>query len=204
MTMQVYVDGEPLSGAGTTLAAALESVRAGLRGRLVIEALADGEPIPGAHFEEPPGTDPYAQRLDIRTEDAGALVRFSFLEAADALERSRADQEKAAELIQTGDTVACMEQLGPVFETWAAAAQALTIARQLDEIALPGQTDSGRSIDDVAATLNEMLVEVRRCLAGDDPSGLADVLAYDMASASDEWVGMLRTLAGALTTESRG
>lgn len=198
MTMKVYVDGEPLTGAGTTLAAALESVRAGLGGRLVIEALADGQAVPPEHFDDPPGADPYAARLDIRTEDAGALVRFSFLEAADALERSRPDQMKAAEMIQTGDTVGCMAQLGPVLETWSAAAQTLAIARQLDEIGLPAQTPAGRSIDDATTSLNAMLVEVKRCLAGDDPSGLADVLAYDMTAATDDWVEMLRALAGSL------
>ncbi len=205
--MQVYVDGEilPLGpDAGSTLGEALEAVRAGLEGRLVIEALADGEPIPSAHFDEPPPTDPYADRLEIRTEDAGALVRFSFLEAAEALERIRDAQGRAAELLQTGDTVASMDEMKSILETWSAAAQTVTIAQQLEEITLPAATDGGRTIDDVASTLHEMLQEVRRCLAGDDPSGLADVLAYDMHGAADEWVAMLRHLAGSLGAERAG
>ena len=199
--MQVFVDGEPLQGAGTTLSSALEAVRAGLGGRLVIEALADGAPVPPEHFDIPPDADPYAERLDVRTEDAGALVRFSLLEAADALERVRPSHEKAAGLLQTGDTGGCMNELGPLFEVWSAAAQTLNIARQLEQIALPDQSPDGRGLEVVANELNGMLVEVKRCLAGEDLAGLADVLAYDMTAAADDWVSMLRALAGSV--ESR-
>lgn len=199
--MQVYVDGEPLAGAGSTLGSALSAVRAGLGGRLVIEAMADGSPVPPEHFDAPPEREPYAGRLDIRTEDAGALVRFSLLEAAEALERVRASHERAAELLQTGDTPGCMTELGPIFEVWGAAAQTLSIARQLDQIVLPSRTSDGRALEGVADELNGKLVEVKRCLAEEDLAGLADVLAYDMTAAADDWVSILRALAGSV--ESR-
>lgn len=200
-TMKVYLDGRPIDGAGSTLASALDAVATSLDGRLVIEAEADGSPVPPEHLSQPPGTDPYAQRLDLKSENAGALVRFSLLEAADALEAAREDHAAAAKSIDVGDTGAAMSALGPILEVWSAAARTIDLARQIEQIDLPGRVADGRSLDDVADALNRMLVEIKRCLADQDLVRLADVLAYDMTEAVDDWAAMLRGLAGSV--ESR-
>jgi hypothetical protein len=41
---------------------------------------------------------------------------------------------------------------------------------------------------------------VKRCLAEEDLAGLSDTLAYDMTAAADEWVSLLRALAGSIET----
>lgn len=200
-TMKVYLDGCPIDGAGSTLASALDAVATSLDGRLVIEAEADGSPVPPEHLSQPPGTDPYARRLDLKSENAGALVRFSLLEAADALEGAREDHATAAKSIDVGDTSAAMGALGPILEVWSAAARTIDLARQIEQIDLPGRVADGRSLDDVADTLNRMLVEIKRCLADQDLVRLADVLAYDMTKAVDDWAAMLRGLAGSVESQ---
>ena len=61
-------------------------------------------------------------------------------------------------------------------------------------VAGPGDRNLGQVVDGLAASL----VEVRRSLEAEDWSGLADILAYDMAEQVRDWQSMMRTLAEGL------
>ena len=83
--MQVYLDDTPLDTAATTLEDALRigRERAESQGRIIIDARADGAPIPDAHLASPALAErtPYAGEIRLVSEEPRALVRAALTDA---------------------------------------------------------------------------------------------------------------------------
>lgn len=191
--MKVYLDGQPVSEAGQTLASALDAVRSSSRGRLVIEAQADGAPIPDAHLASPPESAPYAEELRFISADAVALVRESLLEAADLLPPAREQHQRLADLIASGEPESAIQQLGTLLAVWQQVMDTLQAVRSCEAVTLPAQ-----EIDATATGLNDRLIELRTCIERQDWSGLSDLLAYDLTEEAQRWEQLLATLARAV------
>lgn len=191
--MKVYLDGQPVSEAGQTLASALDAVRSSSRGRLVIEAQADGAPIPDAHLASPPESAPYAEELRFISADAVALVRESLLEAADLLPPAREQHQCLADLIASGEPESAIQQLGTLLAVWQQVMDTLQAVRSCEAVTLPAQ-----EIDATATGLNDRLIELRTCIERQDWSGLSDLLAYDLTEEAQRWEQLLATLARAV------
>jgi len=184
--MKVYVDGVQLAEPGETLGAALESARAQAGDRLIVEVTADGRPVPADHLDAPPGDAPYASEVHLTTADGAAMARYTMDEMATTLRASGPRHAEAAERLQQGDTVAAMELMGGLLDTWRQVAQTVGLVRQLD-----AETGASIASDEAIERLNGQLGALRQALMSEDWSGLADVLAYDMPGLVEEWSGLL-------------
>jgi hypothetical protein len=193
--MRTFLDGTEAPEAGQTLAEALAYVGGRAEGRLVIEALADGAPVPREDLATPPDRAPYAGRLEFRTADAEQLVVESLVQAAASLDPIGEAQREVAGLIQSGQTSAAMDRLGWTLDAWARVVQAVELARAAPGVELPA-LDAGVTLDGLVASLTGRLHDIRRAIQGEDLSGLADALGYDMAESAERWRTALRTLAG--------
>ncbi len=191
--MRVYLDGAPLDGAGSTLSSALAKAAESAGERLVIEAEADGAPVPSDHLSEPPGDDPYAGELRLTSASARELVSEALDEAAEMLKGVEEAQKQAAELIQGGQISEAMESLRMVLEGWSNAGQVMQLAEATPGVDLPDEA-GGESINALTNELARLLGEVKGSMAQQDMTSVADVLAYDMDTLCDSWARALGAL----------
>lgn len=193
--MKVYLDDQPVTDPGESLTSALNAVRAQAGQRLVIEARADGSPVPQAHLAEPPPNEPYAQELRFISADAVALVRESLLEAADLLEPARAEHQALADQIASADTETALQRLAPVLSIWQKVMNTLQAVRACDGVAIPAMDDPANDVDAAADRLNQRLVELRNAIQMQDWSALSDILCFDLVEEVDNWRTLLTTFA---------
>ena len=198
-TMRVYLDGDPLDGAGSTLSSALAKAAEAAGERLVVEAEADGALVPNDHLAEPPGDDPYAVELKLVSAHPRELVSEALDEAAELLKGVEEAQRRAAELIQSGEIPEAMESLQVVLEGWSGAGQVMRLAEVTPGVDMPDEA-GGESMMALTSELARLLGEVRGAMAQQDMTGVADVLAYDMDTLCDSWSRAL----GALSLEIGG
>lgn len=202
--MQVFLDDRPIEIERPTIAAALVAARdeAERAGRVIVEIKADGAPIDDALLDAPPDEPTGTGELRMVSAEPRSLVRVTLLEAADQLERLRAKQIGASELIQSGKTSEALGSLDEIVGTWGAVRQAVDTGATLlgfDLNALEVETGGGRvpatgPIDALARALDEL----RRTLSESDWSSLGDVLAYDLNDQIDQWGALLRSFADAI------
>jgi hypothetical protein len=194
--MHVYLDGDPLDGAGSTLSSALAKAADAAGERLVIEAEADGALVPNDHLTEPPSNDPYAAELRLTSAHPRDLVSEALDEAAELLKGVEDAQRQAAELIQSGEIPQAMESLKVVLEGWSGAGRVMQLAEATPGVDMPDEV-GGESIEALTKELARLLGEVRGAMAQQDMTSVADVLAYDMDTLCDSWARAL----GALSLE---
>jgi hypothetical protein len=178
--MDVYLDGEPLPGAGRTLATALEAARAQCPARLIVEAVADGAPVPAQDLESPPAQEPYAGELRLMSESVDVLVREALGSAGAALAEARGRHGACAELLRVGDIGGALDALRDVLTAWEGVRSALELCGRAPGDPLSDEASIGVSVNDLAVRLTE----VKRCLTAQDWATLADVLLYDLGPLS--------------------
>ncbi|MDX2116528.1 MAG: hypothetical protein SFZ24_13035 [Planctomycetota bacterium] len=183
--MQVYLDGKLLSGAGQSLSAALESaLDAAGADRLLIEAVADGVPVPAEHLDEPPASEPYAGRLEFTSADASGLARATLSDAAGALVDLKPLHELAADRVREGRIPEAMALISDVLIRWGEVRSAIELTSRTAGAA--GYDEAGsRELSEVIRDLASRLTEIKRALGAQDWSSLSDVLAYDMDEQAD-------------------
>lgn len=196
--MPTFLDDKVLSLERPTVAGAIEAAvtEAGRRGRIVVEATAGGEPLPEGMLEHPP-EDPVPDDLRFVSVEPKALIRVTLMDARDALDQARQAQTRSAELIQSGKLEQSLEPLGEALETWRIVRDAVDKSMSLLGPA-GAEMPSAAGLPALIGRLTERLEEVKRSLAGQDWSALADALAYDMDEQAGEWKDMLAGLADAL------
>jgi hypothetical protein len=204
--MQVYLDDKPLNGCDT-FAQALRTAsdRAQQAGRVIVEAYLDGAAVSEAVLERPPD-EALGGELRLTSVEPRALVRVTLMDAADALDTARQDQMRCADLIQTGKVEESLAPLSSAIQTWQAVRDAVEksaalLRMPLDSVSLPGSVSGTDTLIGLIAALSGRLEEVKRSLAMEDWSALADVLAYDMAEQAARWRQVLVALAESLKTE---
>ncbi|MEC9372647.1 MAG: hypothetical protein VYC34_02340 [Planctomycetota bacterium] len=199
--MKVFLDEQAVECGGGTLAIALDAGAAAARsrGRLIIEAQADGKAIPQEHLDEPPGEDPYAEEIRLVSVDPRAFLRTTLLDAVDALEQTRGDQKRAAELIQTGEAREALSTLSEILNTWQAVRRVLEDASALIGVAPEAALQHGAPDDQTTIeSLFKSLDELRRSLAEQDWTATADALEFDLDEQAARWQTSLRSLAEAV------
>ncbi len=202
--MQVFLDDSPLPNQ-PTLAAALKAAAdlAARSGRLIVEASLDGQTIPDAVLESP-ATAPAGNLLRLVSVNPRLLVRLTLQDAADALDAAAADQRRCADLIQSGKVDESLAPLTTAVETWQVVREAVEKGAAILHMPLDtltsGTADPDR-LPDLITALTSRLEEIKRSLTAQDWSGLADVMAYDMAEQAQRWKELLIGLAAAIQTE---
>lgn len=198
--MDVYLDGERLDGAGTTLSDTLDAARSrvGVR-RLIIEAYADGREIPQGHLQEPPTTDPYAAEVKLISAETARLVQGPLMQASEAVGALEGRHAEIAELLQSGAIADALGELGQALETWTTAKSVLELAAQIIGPEIAGDQ---ANIDAAIGELAKALAELKDAMERRDWSGLADALEFDIDPLASSWSDILRSAASNACADS--
>ncbi|MDX2018497.1 MAG: hypothetical protein SFY95_12770 [Planctomycetota bacterium] len=202
--MRVLVDEQAVGSDESSVAGAIRAgvAEAERRGRIIIEAWADGRKMADEELIAPAFHDAGIRELKFISADPRALVRVTLLDAADTLTTIREDQRSASDAILAGKTSEALEALGRCMATWQLVRD--SVQKGMDALGLsmadlPGDLAVGPRVADLAFRLGE----IRRMLTTQDWSGLADVLAYDMDEQAQAWERLLRGLSD-VAASSRG
>ena len=205
--MQTFLDNKPLDCEHITFAAGLRAAadEAARTGRVIIEATLDGSAVADDILERPP-EESLGRELRLTSVEPRSLVRVTLMDAADALDAARQEQQAAAELIQTGKVDEALREGGPVLramETWQAVREAVEksaalLRIPLDEISMPGGASGTDTLIELIGALAGRLEEIKRSLTAEDWSGLADLLAYDLSEQAERWKTVLVSLSSSL------
>jgi hypothetical protein len=184
---RVYLDGEPLWAQRDTLQAGLRVAadEAQQRGRIIVEATADGSPIAEPVLENPPDT-PFDGELRFVSVEPKMLARTTLQDASEALEQAREAQKRGAELIESGRPEESLTPLGEAIDVWRVVRDAV---QKSVAIAPTGAGQAGLS--ELVTMLGATLTEIKRSLTAQDWSALSDALHYDMDEQVDRWQSLL-------------
>ena len=202
--MRVIFDEAELLSDAETLAQGLRAgtARAEELGRLIVEVVADGEPLPGELLDDPASHTGAFAELRMTSAEPAVFLRVTLMEAADALEQARAEQLLAADHIDQGRAPDAFQALGVALGVWDAVRDLVQRVSQLlgFDLTEASVVVSGEEIrvEDSVASLSRQLEEVRRCVAAEDLSGLADALRYELSEEAGRWRHLLTGLAEAV------
>ena len=205
--MQTYLDNKQIGPDHSTFAAGLQAAadEAAKSGRVIVEALLDGAAVADDILERPPH-ESLGTELRLTSVEPRTLVRVTLMDAADALDSARHEQQRSAELIQSGKIEDALPALSAAIQTWQAVRDAVEksaalLQMPLDSISMPGGASGTDTLIELIGALAGRLEEVKRSLAAEDWSALADVLAYDLGEQSQRWKIVLTSLSESLKTE---
>lgn len=203
--MKVTMDGQTLADDASGVAAAIEMARqkADELGRLVIEIHADGNPAPGLLDTMPEDAAGVAE-LGVTTADKGVFLCETLLQARDALERTRADQKRTAELIDSGDVSGAIGSLRGLVEGWQLVRSVVDQAATLVGTQLNTLDAGGTPGDEAVRALAADLVALRDAVSSEDWSALSDVLACDLDTRAGQWLALLTALSDRVATDAAG
>lgn len=200
--MRVYLDDIPVGEELPSLDLALRTgaSAAEARGRIVIEASADGMPLTEEQLAGLAGDCASIREVRLKTSDPYALVQVTLLDACEALAGVKSLQSEAADLIQAGKTEAAMPKMQEALATWQAVCDvveksARVLHLNLDALTLPAAGGEPQVVGKLFGELTDRLVELKRGVVHEDWSALADTLAYDLDAQANSWDRMLKALA---------
>lgn len=197
--MKVFLDEQQIEVERESLRAAMSAAIgiANGAGRVVIEVYADGEPLP-SHLLDEPSDDPLSYgELRFTSAIPSVMVQQILLDAADALDRVREDQDSASAQIQAGQLADARRSLEQVVALWQLVVLAVQrggalLDRDLTAI-MAG--DPPTPIKDRIGALRTDLEGLASALGDEDWSALSDNLEDEMGSRVEEWQAALKTMA---------
>ena len=193
--MRVTMDGQIITEDAAGVAQALELARAKAAelGRLVIEIQADGEPA-AELLDRMPEDPAGVTELGVTTAEKSLFLRETLFEARDALERTRKDQQRAAELVDAGEVAQAVGSLRAIVEGWqivrSVVDQASTLAGVPVSQLRADQTPGGEAVRALAADL----VALRDAVSNEDWSALSDTLACELDERAAQWLALIADL----------
>lgn len=208
MSMRVYLDNEPISVERPTLrsafGAAIESASG--RGRVIIEVLADGNPVAGELLADPPDEPIDGEELRFTSVEPWSMVHEIMHEAAEALDVACEHQRRASERILDGELDDAREHVELAISIWQQVVLALQRSGELLELDVERLEvgEPAQSIGERVRGLAGLLQELSRGAEGGDWSGLSDLLAFDLQEQAGIWKEALFSLARALRDEHAG
>ncbi|HYF15944.1 MAG TPA: hypothetical protein VD971_12820 [Phycisphaerales bacterium] len=199
--MEVFLDGQPLVVARPTLAGALSTgaETARQRGRVIVEALADGVTLGDDQLSTPSDEPGSAREVRLTSADPRMLVTVTMSDGAEALRSLREEQTEAAQLIQSGREREGVERLSSIIQTWQMIGDLVERAGALLDtdftaLRLDGVAPDG-GLATIAPRLAQKLTDMKRALSARDWSRLADILEYDLSEEAGSWEQLLDALA---------
>lgn len=194
--MKVLLDGRFLTESEDIAGAVDAARRVAAGGRLIVGAALDGRDLSPDELAD--GRGLRGREVAISTAATGELATAAVEAAARGLEQARECQAETARLIHEGSLAGCAEPLSGMLRLWQHARDAadLTI-RLLNE---KDASELGEQARGLSEELAGCLGEVKRSLASEDWSALADTLAYDLDALAEQWSGFLETLGSRVAT----
>jgi hypothetical protein len=201
--MKVFLDGECLQESAASLedALAAANTRAEQRGRLILEILADGSPLPGESLDQPQDHREPISELAMISADPVAFARNILHEAVDALQQAKERQRVAIDLLEQGIATEAFEHLGYGLQLWDMVQQ---VVSRTSNIAPPADDAQREHIDAQVILLRDRLGELRDAVGQEDWAGLGDLVRYDLTELAESWSVMLRTWADGLGLAGEG
>jgi hypothetical protein len=197
--MRVVVDGVNVSvTGGLAEALGVAKAHAEARGRILVEALGDGEPLSSEELEHPDRATRAFGELTLRSAEPRLLVAETLANAVEALGQAKVDQQGLVEALQTANHDEAMRLLQGVLGTWQAVRDVLDHASALLGLDLSRlrlrDEDEGPTFARRADGLATALGGLREALEAQDVSRLADVVGYDLDAEADGWMRDLAAL----------
>jgi hypothetical protein len=189
------MDGQTISEDAAGVAQALELARhkADELGRLVIEVLADGQPAADL-LDRLPQDPAGVAELGVTTADKSLFLRETLFDARDALDRTRADQQAAAGLVDSGEVAQALGSLRSIVEGWQLVRSVVDQAATLLDIPLHQLRSNDTPGDEIIRALASDLVALRDAVSREDWSALSDTLACDLDARAEQWLGLIAAL----------
>jgi len=195
--MNIVLDGRrcdaKANSVGDAIAAA--AALAEQNGRRIVEVIVDGDRMTQSDLDSPSQMNAAAGEVQFVSVEPRAMVRETFLQAADSLEELDRLQRTAAELMQ-GDRLAdAMTQLDEAISIWMMVQNAALTGVRFAGIDLDAVDLGDRSMQASIDELNRHLQRMIDALRNQDVVDLSDTLLYEMPDVVESWRTMLRALA---------
>lgn len=176
------------------------------RGRIIVEIRIDGEPHPAANLDEIDRIASSATEVRLTSADPTDVVCQALHEASLSLTDVQHLQQSAAQLIQAGQMVQAMEQLGQAISIWINVQQAVVMGVELAELDLNQLLWGGRDkpIGVLIEELADQLRIMREALESQDIGRLSDTLMYELPTVVDQWGELLADLQKQVKLPRRG
>ncbi|MCH2161949.1 MAG: hypothetical protein MK085_08765 [Phycisphaerales bacterium] len=195
--MRVILDNEPCTieaeNLGEALAAASDLAEG--RGRLVVEVLVDGTLLSDAQLQEESLLCSTAGEIELKTTTAAALLRETFIQAAESIRDTARIQENAAELLRSGQPSQGMQAIGTALASWGeiheAAVKGLLLAGEDPENLVVRQIP----FEEANSALQQQLGELQRGIEAQDASSICDCLLYEFPKVCEIWIEVLQGMA---------
>ncbi|MDX9910207.1 MAG: hypothetical protein RBS39_00095 [Phycisphaerales bacterium] len=221
------LDGTPLELSEPTLRealrAAVERAEAGRSpapsgsgtsgGRIIVEALFDGRPLPAELLENPPTDRLDAGTLALTTADPVEVVRQTLLDACAAIGQLRSDQRAAADAIREGRLEHAIAPMQECLGVWQAIRDVVDHGSRLLPAAFEaggttgsgapqstgsggtpaadrqpgGEPVAGGELGLLIERLGGSLRELQDALRSQDFATLGDLLGYDLDEQAGQW-----------------
>jgi len=196
--MKIILDDRALESEALTLGDALLDAQNASDGRMVVQALADGEPIPAADLLNPPTTSPYAGELKFQTADPVYLVHETLYSAVDIVRNIKPRQKEVADMLLAGEIESAKDQLMDLLSGWLDVNKTVQLCTGSGRISAEAIEALEPSLADSVRQLASDLQELRDALASADYTAVSDLLAYEMVGQADRWGEILTSLADSL------
>lgn len=204
--MQVLLDSDPCEVKAQTVGQAISAAAAlaQTRGRLIIDVIVDGLRLSEQQLESAEQNDATAETVEFITAEPKELVLQTFEDAAEALTDADTLQKEAAQLLQSDQSIVCMDKLAEALSIWLTVQQAIVKGSQVVELQLDNISVKKIPITESIARLNENLQLLRSALQQDDQVAVADALLYEFPDIIKEWRTILEYLQSLVEREMTG
>ncbi len=195
--MPVYLDQQPVDLTAPTLGQLLAAARehlAGDSGRVVVEVVVDGQPIPEAELDQRL-TDPLDQQeVRFATADPKALAVETLQQVQTRLLEGEQLQQEAADLLQRDQTQPALQKVGQSIEAWLQVQQAVLQSTVLLGIDLDQLDIDGQPAHALTTHAVEQLQDIKTFIQANDTVALADALQYEWPETTEKWNRLIDTL----------
>ena len=204
--MQILLDSDPCEMKAQTVGEAIAAAAtlAQTQGRLIIDVIVDGLRWSEQQLDSAEQNDTTAETIEFITAEPKELVLQTFEDAADALSDADALQKEAAELLQSDQSIICMDKLAEALSIWLTVQQAIVKGSQVVELQLDSISVKKVPITESIARLNENLQLLRSALQQDDQVAVADALLYEFPDIINEWRTILEHLQSLVERDMAG
>ena len=200
--MAIYLDDEAmdLAGAGVGAVDDLRAVlvaareRLGDRGRVVVEVEVDGRRLGTDELERAEAVDVRGREVRLVSEDPRSLAVEALEGVRDRLHDAEAQQERAADLLQRGDSAGGLRAVGEAVHAWSQTQAAVLHASSLLGVDVDALDVKGARGAELRERLVEQLRELTRLIGAGDTVALADALAYEWPETTRRWDTLIEAL----------
>lgn len=195
--MRILVDDRECPSPATTIAQAIHAASdaAERLGRSVVDVFVDGEEWSERELNDPQRLACDAVEVRCVTTCPGALLRETFLQAAESLVEAERHMRAAAQLLQADDSKAGMTTLLEGLSVWMDIQKATAQGTEFGGIDPNTVVTPEGSLEDAVRSLNALLVALRDAVTGNDTVAASDCLLYEFPPVVRRWALVLGELA---------